>query len=265
MPIAARHEHLPIRVVGFPPAGVGASFFEPVRRCGLDVVGVDLPGRESRAAEPACGTLTCAVDEAAAHVDALLRAQPDAGLGLVLAGHSFGAVVAWLVATRVADTAGSPSVVLVVSGAPSPSRRRVPLAHLPDKALVSAVARLTGYSHPAYEDPRMRRVLLPALRADLTCLMDLPQRANPLDACVVVVRGAQDPLVSRSDTLGWQAISRNPVEEMVVPGGHMHPFEDPSSYAQVLIGVVDALSQEAWHHESPSSPRFALAADGGGL
>lgn len=228
-------------IVGFPPAGVGASFFRSARLTGVMIEGVDLPGRESRISERACGHLVCAIDDATHHVRLLMEQQPE-WTPVTLAGHSFGSVVAWQVAVRIeASLPDSRQVSLVVSGAPSPVRPIVPLTHLPDEALVSAVARLTGYSHPAYEDPQLREILLPALRSDLACLSTLPEPSDPLDVHVTVVRGAEDPLVGPGDREGWQAVSHHPVSEVVVPGGHMHPLEDPVAYARVIQQVASGV------------------------
>lgn len=234
----------PVPVLGLAPAGVGASFFHPLRRAGAPVQGIDLPGRESRIGERPCGHLACAVDDAAKQVEARLGPEPDSAL--VLVGHSFGAVIAWQVAVRLAERGRLPARTgLVVSGAPSPLRRRVPLAHLPDTALVATVARLTGYSHPAYEEPRLRAALLPALRSDLACLTEVPALGVPLESDVRVLRGSDDPVVTQADLDGWRLTSRRPVREVVLPGGHMHPVEHPEPYARALREVLDEVARRA--------------------
>jgi surfactin synthase thioesterase subunit len=112
-----------IRLLCLPFAGAGASFFRPWRRLGVegvDVVPVQLPGREARIAEP----LYTDVHEAAdGLLPELLADLPDPAGPLALFGHSLGAVLAYELARRLV-TAGVAVDRLFVSGSPGPGAER---------------------------------------------------------------------------------------------------------------------------------------------
>src|SRR5690606_32064321 len=105
----------------FPHAGAGASTFSTwSRQVGenIQIVGVQLPGRESRLREPPRLDIDDIVDSAASAIEANAR-RP-----LVLYGHSFGARIAFLTAEKLIARK-LPVRHLVVSAAASPARPRM--------------------------------------------------------------------------------------------------------------------------------------------
>ncbi|RST18343.1 thioesterase [Streptomyces sp. WAC05374] len=209
-------------VLCFPPAGAGASFFHPWigRRDGLTVIPVELPGREKRFAEPECEDL----DTLVATILPELRAAV-AGFGHVAVfGHSFGALLAYEAARALAGDPGLPGMTLVVSGATWPGRPRPGrVTGLPDEEFIARVEAIAGYKHPALDEPELRELVLPPLRADAA--MHESYRftpREPLDVPVVAVRGTADTLVSAEDTAEWAGVTRGGLTLAEIGGGHMY-------------------------------------------
>lgn len=155
-------------LICLPFAGAGASFFAPWQGqapAGLTILPVQLPGREKRFAEPAYTSAAEAVDDAYAQVTAALGGT---GPRVAVFGHSMGAVLAYELAHRLEREPGIRLEALFVSGSPGPWTARTDRAGgLPEDEFVARVKSFAGYAHPALENPEMRELLLPSLRADV--------------------------------------------------------------------------------------------------
>ncbi|GGN42446.1 thioesterase II family protein [Streptomyces fuscichromogenes] len=212
----------PIRLVCLPFAGAGASFFRewtPLLPEGMDILPVQLPGREERFAEPLLTDVESAADEAAAQVTDGLEGAAQ----VVVFGHSLGAVLAFELARRLADT-GTPLCGLFVSGSPGPwSGRAQRATGLDDDAFLASIRGFAGYTHPALEIPEMRELLLPLLRADVEMHENYrPRSAEPLTVPVTSVRGRDDELVTAAQAAGWAEATRGGFTTAELDGGHMY-------------------------------------------
>ena len=106
-----------VRLVAFPPAGAAASFFRPWTRFlpqGVELLGVQYPGREDRLLEPHPPDLHALADTIAAALGG------RAGVPLALFGHSLGAAIAYEVAHRLQVQATARVVHVYLSGRPAP-------------------------------------------------------------------------------------------------------------------------------------------------
>ncbi|NUT97153.1 MAG: thioesterase, partial [Saccharothrix sp.] len=156
-----------IGLVCLPFAGAGASFFHPwAAHAGdrLKVLPVQLPGRERRIDVEPYRDARVAADELLPDVVKLLDGLTD----VVLFGHSLGAVLAYELAHRVAARPELTLRHLFVSGSPEPHTQRPQRATgLDDDAFLQRVSQFAGFSHEALQDPEMRELILPTLRADV--------------------------------------------------------------------------------------------------
>lgn len=222
-----------------PFAGAGAGFFRPWKDHPfqhVEVVPVQLPGREEWFVKDPCTTLDDAV---AVCVE---QALPVAGeRPFALFGHSFGALLAYEVAHRLAAD-GFRAERLVVSGSAGPwlPRPRLGLAALSDEEFVGRLSEFVGYEHEALQLPELRELLLPALRADLEITDGYrPSSTSPLDVPVTVVRGAGDTFVSRDDAAAWADVTTAGCEVVELPGEHMYLAE-----WRPLAEVLDRVSAQ---------------------
>ena len=211
------------KLICFPFAGAGASFFRPLGRAlgdALPMLAVQLPGREHRFAEPPFARVEQAVSELLAEITAFLMDASE----VTLFGHSLGAVLAYELARRLEAMPSGTGCRLVVSGSPAPHRPRERRASgLSDDEFLDQVSTLAGYRHEALEDPEMRELLLPMLRADVE-LHELYRPEGPLrlHMPVTCLRGRDDTLVSAQDIEAWQEVARRPIVAREVEGGHMY-------------------------------------------
>ncbi|WP_087929799.1 thioesterase II family protein [Streptomyces albireticuli] len=220
-----------------PHAGAGASLFRKWQRHPLErieVVPVQLPGREELFAEDALTSLTEVVDRCADRA----REVPE-DMPLALFGHSFGALVAHETAHRLVAEGARVPERLVVSGVAAPwlPRPVVGGEALADEPFVARVREVVGYDHPALHEPELRGLLLPSLRADLG-ISDryTPGATGPLPVPITALRGAGDRLVSKEDLALWSKAGSSSTEVIELPGDHMYFAHDP----RPLLAELDA-------------------------
>ncbi|MGW8887788.1 thioesterase II family protein [Streptomyces sp. NPDC055749] len=232
-------------LICLPFAGAGPSFFTPWQAhapAGLHVLPVHLPGREKRFTEAAYTSAGPAVTDAYEQVTAALGVS---GRRVVLFGHSMGAVLAYELAQRVEqapNTAGLRLDGLVVSGSPGPWTPRTDQAgELPDEEFVARVKTFAGYAHPALEDPEMRELLLPSLRADVRLHETyVPSSDGPLSVPVTSVRGSADTLVGAADAAQWNRATTGRLTVAELPGGHMYLAERPAELLELVASGLRA-------------------------
>jgi surfactin synthase thioesterase subunit len=219
-----------------PPAGSGASFFRSWRST-LPVVPLRLPGRESRLVDPSPSRLSWLADD-------LLPQLHEASAGyrdVVLFGHSFGAMVAFELCHALARA--DRNCLLAASGAAGPGmfpHQRV--SHLADTELAARVAEMTGYSHPAMEDPDLLELIAPALRGDLRLHEEyVPDSVRLPGIPVLGVRGSGDRLVPPAAVRTWERATSGPFRYAEVPGGHMYLADDPAE----LIRLIERFADDA--------------------
>jgi surfactin synthase thioesterase subunit len=227
-----------VHLICLPFAGAGASFYSPWAQLasdGLEIVAIQLPGREWRLAEEPIRVVGEAVATLADEVAARVADGPA-----VLFGHSLGAVLAFELAREFLLRPRLDVVRLIVSGSPGPWNQRTDRATgLPDEEFVRRVEEFAGYAHEALANPYMREVILPAMRADVEMHESyVPSADEPLPVPITAVRGLDDALVSRGQIGEWQAATSREFTLVEVPGGHMYLAEDPRR----VLGLVNELT-----------------------
>ncbi|MEY2230924.1 MULTISPECIES: thioesterase II family protein [Streptomyces] len=225
-----------------PFAGSGAGFYRGWPNGadqGIRIVPLQMPGREERFLEdPYKDAAEAAKDLAGAALRLVGGAQR-----VVLFGHSLGAVLAYETARELQTQGFTALEHLFVSGSPGPrSGRTGRTAELDDDTFVERVAELAGYRHEALDDPELREVLLPLLRADVALHEDYrPVSDEPLTLPVTALRGTDDALVSRAQCATWETATTGPFELKELAGGHMYLTDRQ----QELLAVIDAAARGA--------------------
>lgn len=209
-----------LRIFCFPHAGAGALAFRTWQSKfpeEIDLCSLQPPGRESRFREAPMTRITTLVDAIA---EALI---PSLDLPFVFYGHSLGALVAFEVARKLRHWGAPQPVHLLVSGCRAPQLPRSdPLLYrLPDTQFLSEIAHFGGISQEILRDKELIKLILPALRADLTVFDTYTYTAEPALACPISAYGGlQDMRAPQQAIDPWQLQTAAKFTLQMFSGGH---------------------------------------------
>ncbi|MFD7305503.1 thioesterase II family protein [Streptomyces pharetrae] len=227
------------RLVCFPHSGGTAAAYRawpPALPGNWELLAVQYPGHADRFAEAPANSVA---EMASAVAGELLRGDP---VPCSLFGHSLGALVAYETA-RVLQDHGRPAHRLFVSGAPAPWRAGGGTTHRATDDELWAVLRELGGIDPAVaDDPELRELLLPVVRADIT-LNETYRPAphpEPLRCPVRCYYNTEDPLVDEERVAGWAEAGTGRFSVRPQPGGHFRLLSDP---AELITDLVAALAE----------------------
>jgi surfactin synthase thioesterase subunit len=226
-----RRPEAPVRLFCFPHSGGSAG--EYVRWAdllpGVEVWGIQLPGRGAR------------VDEAPFTrirdlVDALVRAV-DFGTSFAFFGHSLGALLAFETARRLRDLGRPTPGWLFPSAAPAPQLPPPTLHHSHQDADGQLTALEPAYGELIRElraDLELRALLLPGLRADVRLVESHAFEPRPRLDCAMVVTGGTHDDLSYAELEPWRAHTTGPFALHLLPGGHFYLREQKPALLRLL-------------------------------
>ncbi|HEY6362704.1 MAG TPA: alpha/beta fold hydrolase [Vicinamibacterales bacterium] len=198
----------PIRLFCFPYAGGGASAYRswPARLGpAVDVCAIELPGHETRLAEPLYTSFPRLVEA----IDGALDNYLDKPF--VFFGHSMGALVAFALARRLRARHAPTPVHLMVSGAGAPHLPRTspPRRSLGDNELLQELQRLDGTPQAVIQNRELMQLLLPIIRADFSLDESLEYTPEPpFDMPMTAFGGWADGDVAPERVAAWSVHSR---------------------------------------------------------
>jgi medium-chain acyl-[acyl-carrier-protein] hydrolase len=203
----------------------------------IELLGVQLPGREQRIRERPFDRLSAIVPVAA---DAIRRHLEEP---YALFGYSMGALIAFEV-TRYLRAEGCPGPVHLFAAARRAPHRpdRLPKIHdLPEPELIEELRRRWGDGIPSavLREPELLQLLLPGLRADLAVIETYRHiEGERLECPISVFGGEDDKTLSRDDVQAWEELTNGPFRLRMFPGNH---FFIRSRYLEVLQAVLEDL------------------------
>jgi medium-chain acyl-[acyl-carrier-protein] hydrolase len=229
-----------LRMICFPYAGGGASVFRPWVRAmpaAVELLSVQMPGRESRFAEPALPDLDRVLE-------GLLPAlAPRLDRPFVFFGHSLGALLAFETARALRRQGGPLPIHLLLSGrraAHVPMERR-PFHDLPADELIGEVRKLNHGGSGMLDDPDMASLALPMLRADFAVHDTYSYRPEPgLDVPFSIFGGLADQTTPVESLREWRVLSTRRTTVSLFPGGH---FFLETERRDVLAVVIQRLHE----------------------
>ncbi|MFC6338648.1 alpha/beta fold hydrolase [Pseudomonas karstica] len=203
-------------------AGGGARFFASWARLlppNIEVIALQLPGREERINEPL-------IDQMRPLVNGLTAVLPDwLDRPYALFGHSMGAAVAHEVCLALQRQSLRQPTCLIVSGREGPNRHHGGSLHLAeDGRLLADIAGLGGSPSALQTCPELQSMALPILRNDYKLIETYrpdPQRAR-LNVPIEVLVGRDDRELNPGDAEAWA--------DETDKGIRLHPFEGGHFY-----------------------------------
>lgn len=225
-----------LRLICLPHAGSGAAVFHPFASLlpdSIEMMAVQLPGRETRLAEAPFRRMEPLIDALLHEIQGALR-RPFAFFG-----HSMGALIAFEL-TRALRRHGMPlPQTVVVSGrrAPTVPNTEPPLHVLSDAAFVDAlVKRYDAIPQVIRNEPELMALFVPVLKADFATFETHVHRDEaPLDCALGMYGGADDPQTRQME--GWAGLFAGPASSRVFDGGHFY-------FADQRRAVVAALAKD---------------------
>ncbi|MFV0127802.1 thioesterase II family protein [Streptomyces sp. HMX112] len=214
-----------VRLFCFPHAGGAASAYFPFSAAlsgEVEVLTFQYPGRQDRLAEPPPADLDSLVEACLAELSPY-TAEPFA-----IFGHSMGAVIGYEVARRLESAGRARPAALFVSGRQAPSLPWPPEGLVPedgpdDDWVIGEARRLGGVDPALLDEPELRRLTLPALRADLRAIFAHTHRPGPRLTCpLTALTGDRDPSVTVAGARAWHSETTGPFDLHVFPGGHFY-------------------------------------------
>jgi surfactin synthase thioesterase subunit len=236
-----RHPDVRLRLFCFPYGGGTASVFRawPDRfPPDVEVCPVQLPGRESRFAEPAFTHVTPLVEELAGII------RPHLDRPYVLLGHSMGALIAFELARELRRRGEPAPAGMIVSGRRAPQLPQADAFHsLEGEEFIAAVAGLGGTPADYLRDPKLRDYFIPLLKADfsITETYVYGDETAPLDCPIDALCGTADARVSGDEMDAWRAQTAARFSLTMLPGDHFFINAPHSGYVDAVLRCVERL------------------------
>jgi surfactin synthase thioesterase subunit len=230
-----RHVRRPdaeVRLFCLPYAGAGASAFRGWPAAfdpRVEVVAVQLPGREGRIREP------LQLDPAA--IAAAITSAADRPFAIF--GHSLGGRLGFEVIKSLRRAGGPQPQRFYPSASRAPDQKLDGpldgLSRLDDAALLDRLSAAGGFPAEVLAEPELVALILPVLRADLTWVDAyhyVPE--PPLGMPLTAFAGKLDRGVPPEHVEGWLRQSTAGATLHVVPGGHFFLHEHLAEVAGVI-------------------------------
>lgn len=217
-----------------PPAGAGCGQFAAWQvelADDVSVVGVQLPGREARWAEPGPSTM----DEAVGAVVAELVQLVPADHPVVVFGHSLGALLGYEITRSLWRARGSWPRALVLAACRPPHMWVGAGRGLVDDA--GELARLLDARGLDADDldEDSRELMLEVLRRDARLSASYTGGDREAVECAVEAwSGEKDETVPAEHAADWRAYAAGSFRARRFPGGHYFYLEEPSQVLALL-------------------------------
>jgi medium-chain acyl-[acyl-carrier-protein] hydrolase len=241
-----------MRLFCFHFAGGGASMYhkwaDRLPR-GIELIAIQLPGREWRIAEPPFRRLEPLRRDLA---DVL---TPFLDRNYMVFGHSMGALVSFELIQELRRRGLRQPLLFMPAGrgAPQLPDEDPPIHHLPESRFIEALEPESREAlQPVLRDDGLKTLVLPILRADYElCESYRYPGYPPLECPIVALGGIDDTSVEEGDLVAWKQQTTGEFRHRRLPGGH---FFVRSQEALVLRSIRQELSafigsNETWESE----------------
>ncbi|GAA1274255.1 hypothetical protein GCM10009665_72240 [Kitasatospora nipponensis] len=227
-----------LRLICFHPSGAGSIFYREWAQklpADVEVLAVQLPGRETRIMEPCLTEYRETVERLHSAV------RPYLDRPYALFGHSLGALLAYgvaLAAQRDGDPA--PARLLVSgSGGPGSVHPKRGRGGWSEEDLIEDLRTMGGTPEEVLRNRDLLDLILPVLRADFTICDTFDDQGRPQLDCPISVFGGLDDFTGAEDLARWESATRAGATVRTYPGGHFF-LSEPSPAAPEVLAAVSA-------------------------
>jgi external thioesterase TEII len=235
---------LKVKVFCLPYAGGSKSAMVPLGRMLsehlFDVTLVELPGRGSRYKE----SLLSSIEDMAE--DIFFQIQDFLTQPYSLFGHSMGALLAPIVAQKIAKYDFPKPACLFVSGRKAPSMVELTcLSELTDDKLLERIQEWGGVDPNVLSDDGFKEYLIPIMRADFKAVENFKYNSGgyKLNMPIAVFLGNKDS-VSISEASAWQLETSHKIIIKQFDGDHFFIFQKAHEMAtnmKMIISQIETL------------------------
>ncbi len=217
-------------LICFPHSGAGASIYQKWKSLlpdHIEIMAVQLPGRETRFDEPLHNEISNVVEELLDVVE-LIRSKNQ----IALFGHSLGASIAFECARQLKDS----EIKTFVSASNAPNIEKEKKIHtLSDQQFLCELSRYGGLSKSLLEEKELLDLFLPLLRADIA----MSENYICDDSCkipgdLIVISGKTDSVVTENKLNGWKALTEGKFDHIKVPGDHFYHQNSPRLLLEII-------------------------------
>lgn len=227
-----------VRLICLPFAGGNANSYREwpaYLSKNVEVVPIQLPGRENRFDEPAIDSAELLagrlVDGLSSYLD-----RPFA-----LFGHSMGALIAFELASQLRSKGLEP-VHVFVSGCKAPHLPRDRSTHrhnLPDQEFIAAVGDMNGVPHEILNNEDLMELVLPTLRSDFKLVETYRYRSQlPLRCPFSTFGGLDDREVTQDEIEAWSRHTVGPFQVNMLPGDHFFVNSSRSALLRLVTAQL---------------------------
>ncbi len=202
----------------------------------LEVVAIQLPGRENRIGELPLNQIVDVVEKAESELLPLFD-RPFAFFG-----HSYGAEICFRLARRLRQRSHPMPIHLFLSACrashlPNP---HPPIRGLSDEEFTAElVHRYNGFPQEVLTNKELLQLVLPAIRADFEAIeTKIYEEQRPLDCPISALGGREDPTVTEDQLLAWGGQTSGNFQLHLFPGNH---FYLNSCQSHVWSTILEAL------------------------
>ena len=229
------------RVVCFPCAGGGASMYRSWSEHlpDAEVWAANYPGRESLHSEPFAESVHAIVEQFSQQSDFFREKN------VVLYGHSFGALVAFLTAhTLQQQGVGVLGVIASARRAPHLDPE-LKITELSEDRFMAELERLGGLPEAIRASEEMMAFYLPVIKADLKLNDEGKSTSDQiLNIPVYLYSGTEDKVASVSELAAWKSSTTSRFEHKAFEGGHFFIQDRAPEFLASMRTVLATLTQE---------------------
>ena len=224
-----------MKILAFPFAGGNKHSLSFLRRFvpkEIELITLDYPGRGTRIQESLLYDIHEIVEDAFSNVCQLIQ-HGD----YIVYGHSMGALVATLLCKKIEDEGLNSPLKLIVSGrsAPSVERKKRNISDLPVHSFWQEVIALNGMPSGFMEEPSLKELFEPILRADFKVVEGYEYQENLLLNIPIDVFYGDQELKDLGDIDKWKEESNRPVTIHELKGDHFFIYNHGEYITKSLV------------------------------